>query len=99
MGCFRALMPVVARPERLAAHPCARRRRLRHCGGYPCRNRERQIARTFWHGAAGAGAMVAGARLVPEPVGSRDREIRLAAAALLSAAAGDHRSLYRRPPE
>ena len=49
----------------------------------------------FGAGAAAARAVAAGARVVPDPVGSRDRQIRVAAAAVLSAAAGDHRGLYR----
>src|ERR1700730_9232310 len=54
------------------------------------------MARPFWNGAASACAVAAGAWIVFDPVGDRDRKICLAAAAVLSATAGDHRSIYRR---
>src|SRR3982074_1206756 len=54
------------------------------------------MARPLWRGTAAAYAMATGAWIVPDPVGDRHRKIRVAAAAVLSAATGDHRSIYRR---
>src|SRR5258705_3127617 len=89
-------MPVVGRFERLVAYTCTGDRCVYHRRRHHCRDRKRQMARPLWGGTASAYAMVAGARVVPDPVGGRDRKIRVAVAAVLSAATGDHRSIYRR---
>ncbi len=46
-----------------------------------------------------AGAMAAGARAVSDHMGNRDRQVRMAAIAILSAAASHHRGLHRRLAE
>ena len=92
---FGLVMPVVGGSGGLAANPCARHRRLCHRRRHPGRDARWRLARTFCDGLSAARAMAAGARPVSDPVGGRDRQIRVAAAAVLSAAAGDHRGLYR----
>src|SRR3979490_749621 len=99
MGRLRVLMPVVGRFGRLVTYPWARDRCVYHCRRHRYRDRERQMARPLWSGAARRAAMARGARVVPDPVGGRYRKIRVVAATVLSAATGDHRSIYRRSAE
>ena len=95
---FGAVLPVVARSRRLVADPrlaiaafVSRGRDLRATVGAD--------SARFGGRLAAARAVAAGAGVVPDAVGSRDRKARLAAAAVLPAAAGHPRSLHRRSAE